>query len=163
MAQGYPREGPIVATIDEEIAVKAFGYKEWSQPPDAEGNFGGIPILVPPGGVPKDFALPPKGKIGYGYFVHIYSESLESAMSLVNIMNLAGAEVIFGCFPNSPFNIELRRWRDRREEDIPGDPHTGRSRETFACLNGTSLPELICRAFLRFHRVTSSERDRHPE
>lgn len=69
---------------------------------------------------------------------------------LVDRLNDHGIEVIIGAFraPSSRYNVELRRWRNRSSEGIPGDPHTGRSRETIACVSGEVLPDVLDAAVL---------------
>jgi hypothetical protein len=70
---------------------------------------------------------------------------------LVDRLNGHGIEVIIGAFPapSARYNVELRRWRNRSSEGIPGDPHTGRSRETIACVSGEVLPDVLAAAVLR--------------
>jgi hypothetical protein len=77
-----------------------------------------------------------------------YSTDASYAMAVVDRLRKAGIEVIIGCFSTN-FNVELRNWADRRSEGIPGDPTTGRSRVTFCCLSGQSMPAAVCEAALR--------------
>ncbi len=95
-------------------------------------------------------ATPPNwGETGARYHrVPEYSNDFLVAWEVVNMLRAAGIEVIIGCF-KAGYSIELRRWRDRRTEGVPGDPHTGRSRETFYCRTGIELlAEGICLAAL---------------
>src|SRR5438876_3660432 len=55
---------------------------------------------------------------------------IEDAWLLVEKLRERGIDVIVGVLDKNAC-VELRRWRDRRAEGVPGDPHTGRSRETF--------------------------------
>lgn len=138
-----------MADIDTQLAEQVFGFVVDKTPKDYDGNFGGEDILIPPNHS-KDYVYPPKGRLNYDFFVPKWSESFERAWRLVCALNRREVEVIIGCFPPPKgFQIELRRWRDRRSEGVEGDPDTHRSRETFVCVSGDNLSVLICEAVLR--------------
>lgn len=80
-------------------------------------------------------------------------ESATDAFNVVDRLTHMGFEVIIGCFEKST-SVEIRRWRDRRTEGIPGDPCTGRSRETIVSENGTDRLRTIVEACVRAVRET---------
>ncbi len=146
--------------LDGRVAEKFMRWNRMTAPADFDGKNGGNEILIPPDfkqWVREGYTFPPKGALPITFLVPEWSRSIEQAWPLLDAINARGVEVIIGTFPQRPntdrFCIELRRWRDRRAEGIPGDPHTGRSRETFAVLHGNDLPVLICEAALRVAEV----------
>lgn len=131
--------------LDAEIAVKVFGFTMEKTPKDYHGNFGDEDILLPPGG-PRDYVYPPSGRIPLTWHVPSWSSHLSDAWPLVTLLNSVDVEVCIGMFPQQRCSVELRRWRDRRDEGIAGDPTTGRSRETFVLKIGDEIAVTICRA-----------------
>lgn len=73
---------PASRCLDGWIAEFILGYQREKSPPDADGNFGGEDFLVPPGGIPKGFVLPPKGRIGLPYFAPEVSSRWEHTWRL---------------------------------------------------------------------------------
>jgi hypothetical protein len=147
-------------SLDGRVAEQFMGWGRMAAPADFDGKNGGNEILIPPDfkqWIRDGYTFPPKGALSFAFLVPEWSRSVEQAWPLVMTMTARGVEVIIGTFPARPgsdqFCIELRRWRDRRDEGSPGDPHTGRSRETFALLHGDELPALICEAALRVAEV----------
>ncbi len=142
--------------LDGRVAERFLHWRRMIAPPDGSGQNGGNEILIPP-----DFELwlkdgydfPKKGLLPLAFLAPQWSRSIDQAWPLLDAINGRGVEVLIGTFPPRPgtsrYSIELRRWRDRRAEGVPGDPHTGRSRETFALFHGNDLPALICEAALR--------------
>lgn len=53
--------------MDGYFAEHVLGYTRMKVPPDAFGENGGDDFLVPPGGIPNGFTLPPKGRIHFAY------------------------------------------------------------------------------------------------
>ena len=58
---------PANRCMDAWVAEFILGYQREKTPKDANGEFGGEDFLVPVGGVPIGFQLPPKGRIGLAY------------------------------------------------------------------------------------------------
>lgn len=141
--------------LDGRIAERNLGYVRVTAPKDAKGENGGNEILSPSEEYHKTFNYPPIGQIGFAYHAPSLTGSWEEARRLVGMLNRAGIEVIFGCFQaradstQATFTVELRRWRDRRDEGVPGDPQTHRSRETFIVESGPDLPTTLGEAVYR--------------
>lgn len=74
--------------LDALIAEKVMGFKRFNQPPDYDGNYGGEPVLFPPGMVPEKsgWQWPPKGKVSFAGFSPHYSTSIEEAWWVVERM-----------------------------------------------------------------------------
>ena len=70
------------------------------------------------------------------------------AFMVVDALVAKGYDVILGCMEHNSC-VEIRRWRDRRAEGIPGDPFTGRSRETLICETAETRRRAICQAAVR--------------
>ena len=93
-----------------------------------------------------------------GFHVWNPLKSTADAFQLVDRLTDLGFEVVIGCFANRTC-VEVRRWRDRRAEGIPGDPHTGRSRETLVVETGPCRLRAIVEACLRtIHEYGPSHR-----
>jgi hypothetical protein len=75
-------------------------------------------------------------------------DSIADAWMLVDALRIQQIEVHIGVFAENSC-VELSRWRDRRGDGIAGDPHTGRSRETFVLETGPDVCGSICAAALR--------------
>ena len=74
--------------MDAWVAEFVLGYKREKTPKDGNGQYGGEDFLVPPGGIPQGFQLPPKGRIGLAYMTPQVSSRWDSTWQLFKRMTM---------------------------------------------------------------------------
>lgn len=93
--------------LDAAIEEQIFGWRLAHVGPDSDGQ-NECDVLTSNGQLPKDFALPPKGKLRRGYFCRHFSEDWGQALFLARYV---GLKMPAYQLPDTPEKLAKACWR----------------------------------------------------
>lgn len=117
--------------LDAVVAEQVMGFRRAGQPKDCDGNFGGEPVLMPPGTswtslAREGFQPSPRGQLALTYFVPVYSTSLDAAFDVLanlaargwkwDVQNRCGD---FACHVHFPMHVANGRSVFERGKTVP--------------------------------------------
>lgn len=131
--------------LDALVAEKVMGFKRFNQPPDYDGNYGGEPVLFPPGVVPEKsgWQWPPKGRVSMTSLTPRYSTSIADAWQVVEKLRKEMCCLKF--YSDHDYIWECYGIKDDDDED-----HNNLCIVTYKIYaQSESLPHAICLAALK--------------
>lgn len=129
--------------LDALVAEKVFGYRWEGQPKDYDGNYGGEPVLLPPGETweTMESVLPRRGRIAPNGFIYRYSTDFAAAWRVVEELRPRfWTKIGVGLHIDTGARLHEVAMGRYAEADKPS--------EQIAYRRGTDLPLAICLAAL---------------